>query len=387
MSESNKKFNNIIDKYIDDIISCSTPKEPLWNMEKILEGSVPRWNYIDACMIIGLINLYKHTGQKRFLEFADQFYDYYIFDDGTILEYKTESYNLDNICGGRVLFDLYEYTKKDKYKKAIEILYADLLRQPRTESGNFWHKLIYPNQIWLDGLYMAQVFYTRYETLINNCQNYDDIISQLKNVREFMFDPQKRLYYHGFDYSHEAFWADSRGLSKSFWLRSIGWFLMSLVDIFEYMSDTHEKEKDTVKQIFIEAVDGVLQYIDPKFKMFYQVVDCIGCQGNYLETSGSAMVAYAVLKGARLKILSQDYIITGIEIFEGICKKYLKSERGKIKLGGICLMAGLGPKENLKRDGSYEYYISEPVVQNDAKGLGPFLMSYGEIKYLENNKY
>lgn len=158
---------------------------------------------------------------------------------------------------------------------------------------------------------------------------------------------------------------------------------MALIDILEFWSDEHINEKDIIKDIFVEAVDGILQYIDPKSKMLYQVVDCMNSQGNYPETSGSAMVAYSLLKGARLKVLSDSHKDMGVQIFRGICKKYLRTHKGKIKLGGICLMAGLGPEDNLKRNGSYEYYISEPIVENDAKGLGPFLMSYGEIKYLE----
>ena len=304
-------------------------------------------------------------------------------DDGSIRGYELETYNVDNLNEGRVLFDLYRETGKAKYLKAIELLYRQVKEQPRTVTGNFWHKKIYPNQVWLDGLYMAQVFYTRYETEFGGGKNYEDIVSQFENVFAHMYDKRKKLYYHGWDCSKSAFWSDKQtGLSKSFWLRAVGWYTVGLVDAISYFAESAEKYRERLIKIFRQTAEGLENYIDPDKKMFWQVVDRGGEEGNYLETSGSAMIAYAMMKGARLGYLDKKFAKLGEEIFNGICKEYLTETDGKLNLGGICLMAGLGPETNRRRDGTYGYYISEPVVENDAKGTGPFVMAYTEIKRL-----
>ncbi len=374
---------SIIDKYIDRLIDDTTPDAPVWNIENIKHGKPAAWNYIDGCMMTSLYTIYQQTGRKKYLDFIDSFVDYYVFEDGSIRGYELDTYNVDNINEGRVLFDLYRETGKPKYKKAIELLYSQIEGQPRTEIGNFWHKKIYPNQVWLDGLYMAQVFYTRYETEFNGGKNYADIVNQFGNVYENMYDKKKRLYYHGWDYSKTAFWSDkTTGLSKSFWLRSVGWYTVGLVDAISYFSDDAAELKARLIAIFKDTIEGLESYIDPEKKMFWQVPDQGGREGNYLETSGSAMIAYAMMKGARLGFVDKKFAKIGKEVFDGICNEYLTETDGKLNLGGICLMAGLGPENNRRRDGTYEYYISEPVVENDAKGTGPFVMAYTEVKQL-----
>ena len=374
---------SVIDRYIDRLIDDTTPDKPIWNIENIKHGKPAAWNYIDGCMMTSLYSIYKQTGRKKYIDFIDEFVDYYVFEDGSIRGYELETYNVDNINEGRVLFDLYRETKKEKYKKAAELLYSQLQTQPRTGLGNFWHKKIYPQQVWLDGLYMAQVFYTRYETEFNSGKNYADIVKQFQSVYDNMYDKQKRLYYHGWDYSKSAFWADKKtGLSKSFWLRSVGWYTVGLVDAIGYIADSAKEHKDKLIKIFKDTIEGLEKYLDPEKKMFWQVVDQGGREGNYLETSGSAMIAYAMMKGARLGFVDKKYSVLGKSIFDGICNEYLTEKDGKLNLGGICLMAGLGPENNPKRDGTFEYYISEPVVENDAKGTGPFVMAYTEVMQL-----
>lgn len=375
---------SVIDRYIDRLIDETTPDAPIWNIENIRHGKAPAWNYIDGCMMTSLYTIYKLTGNKKYLEFIDKFVDYYVFDDGAIRGYEMSTYNVDNINEGRVLFDLYKETGKFKYKKAINLLYSQLQSQPRTELGNFWHKKIYPNQVWLDGLYMAQVFYTRYETVFNRGRNYGDIVKQFRNVYEHMYDNEKKLYYHGWDVSKQAFWSDGEtGLSKSFWLRSIGWYTVGLVDAISYFDTSRPNLKAELITIFRKTIEGLEQYIDPEKHMFWQVVDQMGREGNYVETSGSAMIAYAMMKGARLGFVDRRFAVVGEKVFNGICREYLTETDGQLNLGGICLMAGLGPENNPTRDGTYEYYISEPVVENDAKGTGPFVMAYTEIKMLK----
>ena len=261
---------SVIDEYINRLIDDTTPAAPVWNIENIKHGKPAAWNYIDGCMMTSLYSIYKQTGERKYLEFIDNFVDYYVFDDGSIRGYELETYNVDNINEGRVLFDLYRETGKEKYKKAIELLYSQLEKQPRTAAGNFWHKKIYPDQVWLDGLYMAQVFYTRYETEFNGGKNYPDIVKQFKNVYENMYDKRKRLYYHGWDYSKKAFWADKdTGLSKSFWLRSVGWYTVGLVDVIGYFPDEAQNYKNKLIEIFKNTVEGLEKYIDPNEKMFW----------------------------------------------------------------------------------------------------------------------
>ncbi len=374
---------SLIAQYIERLIDDSTPAAPIWNIENIKHGKPAGWNYIDGCMMTSLYTIYKQTGNKKYLDFIDGFVDYYVFEDGTIRGYELETYNVDNLNEGRVLFDLYRETGKPKYKKAIDLLYKQVTEQPRTATGNFWHKKIYPNQVWLDGLYMAQVFYTRYETEFNGGKNYADIVRQFQNVYDNMYDKEKRLYYHGWDCSKAAFWSDKdTGLSKNFWLRAVGWYTVGLVDAIGYFSDEAAELKNKLTAIFKDTVEGLERYIEPDKKMFWQVVDKGGQEGNYLETSGSAMLAYAMMKGARLGLVDKRFAKVGEEVFNGICRQYLTQTDGKLNLGGICLMAGLGPETNRKRDGSYAYYISEPIVENDAKGTGPFVMAYTEIKQL-----
>ncbi len=371
-----------IDAYIDSLLKGSTPDKPLWNIESIRQGKPAHWNYIDGCMMTALLNFAEITGDKKYSDFVCDFIDYYVGDDGSILGYSKDKYNLDDINEGRVLFDLYDMTGKEKYLKAIERLHAQIVEQPRTNTGNFWHKQIYPNQIWLDGIYMAQVFYVRYQ--LKNGGDISDTLSQIKNVRKYMFSEEKGLCYHGMDCSKSAFWADKQtGLSKNFWLRAIGWFTVALADIIAY---TDGSDRDEFISVFRDVIKGISQYADPETGMYYQVVDCGGREGNYLETSGSSMIAYAMLKGARLGVIDESYAALGKKTFDGICKKYLTvSENGELHLGGICLVAGLGPEDNKRRDGSYEYYISEPVVENDAKGVAPFLLCYTEVLRTQKN--
>lgn len=373
-------MNKSIENYIEKLLNESTPTSPIWNVE-ILRGKEPGWNYIDGCMMTSLLELYKIRKDKKYLDFVIKYTDYFIEDGKSIKGYNPLNYSLDDLSESRILFDLYAYTKEKKYLNAIKYTYTQIFSQPRCYLGNFWHKPRHPHQIWLDGLYMAQPFYMRYETEINNKLNYRDIRHQYENVREYMFNEKDRLYYHGLDASRTIFWADKEtGLSKGYWLRALGWFIISLVDVIEYI-DPNSEDKEFYIKLFTEAIDGILLYQDKSSKMFWQVPNMGGREGNYLETSGSAMISYAILKGVRLNALSSEYQRIGLDIFDGICRRYLTEGENGINLGGICLLAGLG--NDPKRDGSFEYYISEPIVENDAKGVGPFIMAYTEIIRLE----
>ncbi len=369
-----------IDAYVRGLIEKSSPSHTAWNIESVREGRPASWNYIDGCMITALLAMSDITGDARYFDFAESFIDWFVLDDGTIRTYDRKKYNLDDINEGRVLFPLYAKTGKEKYKKAAGNLYRQIQEQPRTFEGNFWHKAIYPNQVWLDGLYMAQPFYALYETSFGS-GDVSDTLSQIANVRLRMFDEARKLYYHGYDATRTIFWADPvTGCSKNFWLRSVGWFSVALVDLCEILPNG--AGRDRLCEIFNELIAGVAPYADKETGLYWQVVDQGGREGNYLETSGSSMLAYSMLKGARLGVLPKEYAAKGEKTFRGIVDKYLSFTDGELNLGGICLVAGLGPEDNPRRDGSYEYYISEPVVENDAKGVAPFVLCYTEIKRL-----
>ncbi|CCV64024.1 (Glycosyl hydrolase, family 88 [Alteracholeplasma palmae J233] len=372
-----------IDHFIDKMILNSTFDKPYWNIELIKKGKPNNWNHIDGCMTTSLLSLYEQTSNTKYLDFVDYFVDYYIFEDGTIRGFDPQKYSADDLAHSRVLFDLYKLTKKEKYLKAIHHTYSQLKSQPRTKEGNFWHKLVYHDQVWLDGLYMFQPFYTLYETQFNQKNNYLDIINQFKNVRKIMFDENKKLYYQGYDESKTLFWADKKtGLSKHFWLRAMGWYVAALSDVSVYIEDI--KSKEYLASLLKEAIDGLLLYQDYESKMFYHVIDLADRPENYLETSGTLLIAYAILHASNNHILDESYEAIGVTIFEGTCKKQLTEVNGDLNLENICLSVGLGPESNTKRDGTFEYYISEPIVKNDAKGVGPLVMAY--VEYLKISK-
>ena len=370
-----------IDAFIDHLVETSTPDKTAWKMEKIREGKAASWNYIDGCMLTALMEMGRITGQKRYVAFVEACIDHFVGEDGAIRTFEPEAYNLDDINEGRVLFGLYERSGKPQYKLAAERLAKQLEGHPRTSEGNFWHKAIYPNQVWLDGIYMAQPFRALYAKYFGG-GDYSDIVRQIAMVRDRMRDQEKGLYYHGYDASKTAFWADPvTGCSKNFWLRSLGWFAVALADLLDILPEGQERE--TLAAIFADLMAAMDRYADPQTGLYWQVPDQGGREGNYLETSGSAMMAYAMLKGARLGFLPGDYAAKGKKTFDGIAEKYLTFTDKGIGLGGICLVAGLGPETNRRRDGSYEYYISEPIVENDAKGVAPFVLAYTEIKQLK----
>lgn len=374
----------VFEKYIDELIGKSTVQLPVWNIEKAKAGKAVGWNYIDGCMILALLEIYAATGEKKYYEFADAFIDYRVKEDGSIAGYSVEEYNLDNINAGKTLFLLYGINGKEKYRKAIELIYSQVQGQPRTQEGNFWHKKIYPDQVWLDGMYMAQPFYMEYETKFHDRKNYADIFAQFRNVIRRMRDEKTGLYYHGYDASRTVFWCDKEtGLSKNFWLRALGWYAMALLDTLDKCDPGAEfgSEYEMLRSAFVELMECMLKFQDES-GMWYQLPALGGKEPNYLETSGSAIMAYSFLKGVRLGFLPEAYREYGKKAFQGICDRYLKETENGLNLGGICLVAGLGPADNPRRDGSFAYYMSEPVVENDAKGVGPLLLAYTELRRL-----
>ena len=338
-----------------------------------------RWCYEDGCVLIGCIALYRATGEPLFRDYVLRWVDGAVNADGTIPGYITKQYSIDDILCGRSLFFAYEETGGEKYKKALDFHMQRLSGHPRCRCGSFWHKENYPNQVWLDGLYMAEPFYMEYERRFDRDEKLPDIVRQFQNVRAHLWNPEKKLNYHGWDESLQQPWCDKQtGLSKNFWLRSTGWYLMALVDCIGLCNEQLYEHYRALVDIFRESLDGVLPYRDPASGLFLQVIDRPDVSGNYPETSGSAMIACALMKGVRLGILDEEtYLPLGKSIYEALVGSRLQEDAdGKGHLSGICLVAGLGPGE--KRDGSVAYYLSEPVVCDDAKGVGPFMMAAAE---------
>lgn len=338
------------------------------------------WNYEDGCVLLGAKYMYEATGDEKYFRFIENYLKYFVKEDGTVDHYELEKFNIDSINSGKILFFMYDKTGEEKYRKAIEFIMDRLRKHPRCACGNFFHKEIYPNQIWLDGLYMAQPFYMEYETRFENKEKYNDIVEQFENVQKYLYDPDKGLCYHAYDEAKAQFWANKEtGCSPNFWLRSMGWYLMALVDVMDKMSIEIYEQYRKLQDIFKLMLKGILQYQDPEKKLFYQVIDRSDVEGNYLETSGSAMVGYSILKACKMGILLKEkYEPVGRAIVESLIDNQLKEEDGVLHLTGICSVAGLGPETNLKRDGSVEYYLSEKVVADDSKGVGPFMMAYAQ---------
>ena len=374
-----KETQALLSDYIEYLMRNSDAAHPMWNIEKVRSGKENKWNYIDGCMISAILRLYEITGDRKYLDFADDFVSYFVNEDGSINTYSVEEYNLDNVRPACNLFALYDLTGKERYRRAMDTVRSQLETMPRTKEGNFWHKKIYPYQVWLDGLYMAQPFYVEYERRYNRMGGCLDSFQQFRNVKRLMRNEKTGLYYHGYDESRQMYWADKEtGCSANHWLRATGWYMAALVDTAEALGEQLYYEYRTLQDTLKELADDLLKYMDPESHMFYQVIDRSDAEGNYLETSGSALIAYALLKGVRLGFLPERYRGIAQEIFYGITDRYLsKNEDGTPRLGGICLVAGLGGKT--RRDGSLEYYFSEPVVENDAKGTAPLFLAYSEL--------
>ncbi len=337
------------------------------------------WNYEDGVVFAGCEALYRATGETAYRDFVIRSLERVISPEGEITNYPTDKYNIDSTNCGRVLFWALEETGDERYRKAADYLIGRLETHPRCACGNFWHKEIYPEQVWLDGLYMAQPFRTAYDMRFGGMRAVPDIVSQFRNVRKYLYDDQKHLYYHACDLARKQPWANPEtGKSPNFWLRSMGWYLMALVDCVDWMSEQLYEYRRELIDLFREAVAGILPYADPETGLFYQVIDRADVFGNYLETSGSAMVIYACLKGVRLGLLDDEtHLAPALRAFDRLTEKYLrKDDAGQWHLNGICSVAGLGPGE--KRDGSVTYYLSEPVVADDPKGVGAYFMALAE---------
>lgn len=338
-----------------------------------------RWNYEHGLMLHSLQQLFKHTGDKKYQEYIKQNLDALISADGKISGYEMDEFNIDQVTPGRAVLYLFQITGEQKYKIAADTLRKQLTYHPRTKSNGFWHKKIYPYQMWLDGLYMGQPFYAEYSKLFQRKKDFDDIAHQFELMYEKGKDSKTGLLFHAWDESKEQKWANKEtGQSPHFWGRAMGWYMMALVDVLDFFPKNHPKRKMLIEQVKTLG-EVLIKFRDPKSKVWYQILDLPDRAPNYLEASASCMYTYAFSKGVNKGYLNKKFLKWAQESWEGIKNTFLViDDKGLINLEKTVSVAGLGGKPY--RDGSFEYYMSEKVRTNDFKGYGPFLLAAIELE-------
>jgi unsaturated rhamnogalacturonyl hydrolase len=341
------------------------------------DSKAPKWDYVHGLVLHSIEELYKKNPDPRYPVYVKGYVDALVQNDGTIKTYELDKYNIDMIVSGRLLFNIYATTKEEKYLKAMQLLRKQLAEQPRTTEGGFWHKSIYPNQMWLDGLYMGEPFYAQYTVTFEDGKSLDDVAKQFEQIQLHATDPKTGLLYHAWDESKKMPWANKEtGNSPNFWSRALGWYAMALVDALDYFPKDHPKQKELVK--YLNNVSAALAKVQDKSGLWYQVTDKGGKEGNYLEASGSSMFAYAFAKGANKGYLPASYKKLANKAFDGLTKQLIKVDAdGGITLTQACQVAGLGGTPY--RDGSYEYYVNEKKKDNDPKATGPFILAALEL--------
>ena len=348
-------------------------------------GAKWAWNYELGTLLEGVDTVWLNTADPLYYNYIKSSVDKFVTPDGSILTWKVEENQLDNILLGRQLLLLYGVTQDPRYAKAATLLYQQLLHQPRTASGGFWHKQRYPNQMWLDGLYMAEPFYAEYAATFHHPEAFEDITHQFVLMDEHARDAKTSLLYHGWDESKQERWANKQtGLSSQFWARAMGWYMMALVDTLSYYPEGDPGRKLLIEQLNRDA-SALARYQDRATGLWYQVLDKGAAKGNYLESSASCMFVYALAKGVRRGYLPQSYLANAERGYKGILSRFIETGAdGLVSLTGTVKGAGLGGDPY--RDGSYEYYIGEKIATNDPKGVGAFLLASAEMENVANVK-
>jgi unsaturated rhamnogalacturonyl hydrolase len=347
-----------------------------WTMEGNKKG---RWEYTFGLVLKAISQVWAVTGDDRYLHYVQSYYDHFIDHDGNILSYKLDEYNIDRINPGKALFALYQKTRDEKYEKAIQLLRTQMKTHPRTSEGGFWHKKIYPHQMWLDGIYMASPFLAQYAGTFDEPATFDDVANQIILMEKHAREEKTGLLYHGWDESRQQRWADPQtGLSSQFWGRAIGWYAMAIVDVLDFMPQDHPQRTEIVA-ILNRLATAISNVQDGETGLWYQVLDQGTRKGNYLESSASCMFVYAVAKGTRLGYLHPAFMNIAKKGYQGILDHFLEIDKnGVVSINQACAVAGLGG--NPYRDGSYEYYVNEKIKSNDPKAIGPFILASLEME-------
>jgi unsaturated rhamnogalacturonyl hydrolase len=345
----------------------------------VVPGNKARWSYDQGVILKGIEAVWRQTADGDYFRYIQHSMDYYVREDGTIHDYKPDEFNIDHVNNGKLLLLLYEVTGKEKYKKAIQLLRGQLLKHPRTAAGGFWHKKIYPWQMWLDGLYMGQPFYAGYARLMGEDSIFQDVTRQFVLMEQYARDPKTGLLYHGWDESREQKWSNPQtGRSPHVWARAVGWYGMAMVDALEQFPDNHPG-KAQIQAILQRYANMVATYQDAKSGCWYDILDLPNRKGNYLEASATCMITYTLQKGMRMGWLPAQYNQSVQKAWSGIQTNFIRYSNSKeIELHGTVSVSGLGGKPY--RDGSFEYYMSEKVVVDDPKGMGAFIKCAAEVE-------
>lgn len=344
-----------------------------------------KWDYCHGLELQAMLDVYDQYGDEKFYKYALAYADTMVNADGSIKKYKLEEYSLDRVNSGKFIFRIYEQTKDVKYKKALDLMRSQFDGHPRNADGGFWHKKVYPNQVWLDGIYMGAPFYAEYAFRNNQVEVYPDVVNQFLMAARHTYDPKNGLYRHACDVSRKERWADPvTGQSQHCWGRALGWYAMAFVDALEFIPE-HEAGRDSMLVILNNVVTQIKRLQDAKTGLWYQVLDKSGEPGNYLESSCSAMFVYSLFKGVRKGYIDKSYLQVAIKGYEGILKHFIEvDENGLVSITQACAVAGLGGKNY--RMGDYTYYINETIRANDAKAVGPFIMASLEYERLQEVK-
>ena len=340
-----------------------------------------KWDYCHGLELGAMMDVYDRYGDRKFFDYALAYADTMVNEDGSIKKYKLTDYSLDRVNSGKILFRIYEQTKDVKYKKALDLLRSQFDGQPRNADGGFWHKKIYPHQMWLDGLYMGVPFLVEYAYRNSQPELYQEVIKQIKLVAQHTYDPENGLYRHACDVSKTEKWADPRtGQSQHCWGRAMGWYAMAIVDALDFIP-LHEEGRDSVLAILDNIAVQVKRLQSPE-GVWYQVLDKSGEPGNYLESSCSAMFIYTLFKAVRKGYLDESYLQVARRGYEGFLKEFVKVDgKGLVTVTKACAVAGLGGKNY--RMGDYTYYINETIRDNDPKAVGPFILASLEWERLK----
>jgi unsaturated rhamnogalacturonyl hydrolase len=352
----------------------------IWKDSFALDGKAAKWTYDQGVILEGIAAVWKQTADPSYFNYLQKSMDLFVNEDGRINTYKQSDFNIDNVKNGCSLLTLYRVTGKEKYWKAATLLREQLKNQPRTIEGGFWHKKVYPYQMWLDGLYMAEPFYTEYAMLAHEDSAFNDIANQFIWMEAHTRDKASGLLYHGWDESKQMEWANKQnGVSPNFWGRAMGWYTIALVDVLENFPASHPKRQSLI-DILNRTVNAIEKVQDSKSGVWFDILDKPKEKGNYVEASASSMFVYAIAKGVRLGFLPASKIAIAHKGYNGIIRTFIKKENGQVNLHGTVKVSGLGGKPF--RDGTVAYYLGEPVIVNDPKGVGAFIKAAVEMEMI-----
>ncbi len=341
-----------------------------------------KWDYCHGLVLQAMLDVYDRYGDTRFYDYALAYADTMVHADGTIKMYKREEYSLDRVNSGKFLFRIYEQTKEAKYKQALDLLRSQFDGHPRNADGGFWHKQVYPHQVWLDGIYMGAPFYAEYAYRHNRVEDYPDVINQFLMAARHTYDATNDVFRHACDVSRTERWADPQtGQSKHSWGRAMGWYAMAFVDALDFIPQ-HEAGRDSMLVVFRRLASQIKRLQEEKTGLWYQVLDRSGAPGNYLESSCSTMFVYALFKGVRKGYIDASYLEVARKGYQGILDRFIRVDAdGVVSITDACAVAGLGGKKY--RSGDYDYYIHETVRDNDPKAVGPFILASLEWERLK----